>query len=255
MQAMVCEICKSNSFSKLDEFLQCDFCRTKYSVEQAQKLLVEGVVTVDRSAEALNILALAERSLAAGNSEGALQDVKRVLEIDQNIAAAWQLSARANLMANRAAADLTAGLHDLQRAASLGTPEERATWNSEALTLIAGLSVPAVFERKRVRVEPCVPVNYFLYGIAVLDLISYSYSLTGDLDLLRNAEKVAQINMQYVEVRKRKAVDPTVYVTQELMDSFIQRFEWIGSEIRRYEPKHKSPRLKSKAPIGPLLGL
>ena len=84
MKAMVCELCSSNAFSKIDDMIQSDYCRTRYTTEQAKKLIVEGVVTVDRGEEAKNLLLLANESFRHGQHEEAVDGARRVLEIDPN---------------------------------------------------------------------------------------------------------------------------------------------------------------------------
>lgn len=49
MKAIKCEMCGSNNVIKNDGYYTCQSCGTKYSVEEAKKLLVEGVVKIDNS--------------------------------------------------------------------------------------------------------------------------------------------------------------------------------------------------------------
>ena len=96
MQKLMCEVCRSTEFTKDDEdFFVCDFCRTKYSPAQAQKLIVEGTVRVDRSQEFENLLVLASSALESGNFQEALSYANRVLEIDPKNSAAWYLKGTA----------------------------------------------------------------------------------------------------------------------------------------------------------------
>lgn len=46
MKAMVCEMCNSNDLLKQDGMFVCQSCGTKYSVEEAKKLMIEGTVDV-----------------------------------------------------------------------------------------------------------------------------------------------------------------------------------------------------------------
>lgn len=50
MNAIKCELCGSNQLFKKDGFFQCEFCGTKYSLEEARKLIgtveIEGDVSV-----------------------------------------------------------------------------------------------------------------------------------------------------------------------------------------------------------------
>ena len=41
MKALVCEMCNSNDIVKQDGYYVCQTCGTKYSVEEARKLMIE----------------------------------------------------------------------------------------------------------------------------------------------------------------------------------------------------------------------
>lgn len=47
MQAIKCELCGSSDIMKQDGFFQCQNCKTKYSLEEARKLI--GVVKIDKT--------------------------------------------------------------------------------------------------------------------------------------------------------------------------------------------------------------
>ncbi len=44
MQAIKCELCGSNQLIKKDDFFQCEYCGTKYSLEEAKRLMISGTV-------------------------------------------------------------------------------------------------------------------------------------------------------------------------------------------------------------------
>ena len=80
MKAMVCELCGSNQFIKQDGMFICQHCNTKYSPEDAKKLMVEvkgkvdvsgSTVKVDSTDSLENSRQLARRAKEAGNSENA----------------------------------------------------------------------------------------------------------------------------------------------------------------------------------------
>lgn len=49
MKALVCEMCNSNDLVKQDGCFVCQCCGTKYSVEEAKKMMIEGTVDVSGS--------------------------------------------------------------------------------------------------------------------------------------------------------------------------------------------------------------
>ena len=69
MKQLTCEMCGSTELVKQDGYFVCQTCGTKYSVEEAKKMMiegtveVEGTVKVDSSDELKNLYILARRSL------------------------------------------------------------------------------------------------------------------------------------------------------------------------------------------------
>ena len=90
MKALKCEMCGSNDIVKQDGLYVCQNCGTKYTVDEARKMMVEGTVEVkgtvkiDDSLEFKNILELARRAKKAGNVEDALKYYEMILIKDPN---------------------------------------------------------------------------------------------------------------------------------------------------------------------------
>lgn len=82
MKAMVCEMCSSNDLVKQDGMFVCQHCGTKYSVEEAKKLMVEGVVKIDTSDELKNLYQIARRAKDDENSENAAKYYDMILVKD-----------------------------------------------------------------------------------------------------------------------------------------------------------------------------
>lgn len=47
MQAIKCELCGSNEFTKVDGLFQCNHCHTKYTLEEAKKLIISGNIEIN----------------------------------------------------------------------------------------------------------------------------------------------------------------------------------------------------------------
>lgn len=73
MKAIVCEMCSSRDVVKQDGFYVCQSCGTKYSTEDAKKLMIEisGTVTVDNTKKIENYYQLARRARESSNNEDA----------------------------------------------------------------------------------------------------------------------------------------------------------------------------------------
>lgn len=69
MKQLTCEMCGSTDLMKQDGVFVCQSCGTKYSVEEARKIMVEGTVEVagtvkiDDSAKIDNYYTMAEKCL------------------------------------------------------------------------------------------------------------------------------------------------------------------------------------------------
>ena len=85
MKALTCEMCGSTNLIKQDGVFVCQSCGTKYSVEEAKKMMVEGTVSVegtvklDTSKETENLLILARRAKEADNGEQAAKYYEQLL--------------------------------------------------------------------------------------------------------------------------------------------------------------------------------
>lgn len=90
MKALKCEMCGSNDVVKQDGLYVCQNCGTKYTVEEARKMMIEGTVDVqgtvkvDTSDELKNLYEVARRAKDTGNSENALKYYDMILVKDPN---------------------------------------------------------------------------------------------------------------------------------------------------------------------------
>lgn len=71
MKQLTCEMCGSNELLKQDGVFVCQHCGTKYSVEEAKKLMIEGMVKIDTSDRLNNLYILARRAKDENNEEDA----------------------------------------------------------------------------------------------------------------------------------------------------------------------------------------
>ena len=101
MKALTCEMCGSTNLVKDGGVFVCQSCGTKYSVEEAKKMMVEGTVEVkgtvkvDKSEEKTNFIQLANDALDSINGEEAYSYANRVLESDPSNAEAWFIKMKA----------------------------------------------------------------------------------------------------------------------------------------------------------------
>ena len=129
MQKLMCELCRSNNFTKDDDgFFVCDYCRTKYTPAQAKSLMVEGTVKVDRSEDALNLVRLSHSAFETGNYQESYDYANRALEIDAENIEAWILKgACCGVMPNPQERRLTEMQNAFGRAVEYAAEEEQST--------------------------------------------------------------------------------------------------------------------------------
>lgn len=90
MKALTCEMCGSTNLIKQEGVFVCQSCGTKYSLEEAKKMMVEGTVDVqgtvkvDTSDELKNLYEVARRARQDNNDENALKYYDMILVKDPN---------------------------------------------------------------------------------------------------------------------------------------------------------------------------
>lgn len=90
MKAIKCEMCGSNDVVKQDSLYVCQNCGTKYSVEEARKLMIEGTVDVkgtvkvDTSDELEKLYYAARNAIETENWEAGKKYYEMILEKDPN---------------------------------------------------------------------------------------------------------------------------------------------------------------------------
>lgn len=95
MKPLTCEMCGSTNLLKQDGVFVCQSCGTKYSVEEAKKMMVEGTVAIegtvkiDTSSELKNLYEIARRAKESNNSENAQKYYDMILVKDPS---SWEAS-------------------------------------------------------------------------------------------------------------------------------------------------------------------
>ena len=97
MKQLMCEMCGGTDLVKQDGVFVCQTCGTKYSVEEAKKMMIEGTVEVagtvkvDNTASVANYLMMAKNAYEADNKKEAETYCNKIIEIDPINYEAWLL--------------------------------------------------------------------------------------------------------------------------------------------------------------------
>lgn len=75
-------MCGSNDIVKQDGLYICQYCGTKYSVEEAKKIMLEGKVKIDQTEELSNLYEIARRAKKDNNVENAHKYYQEILSKD-----------------------------------------------------------------------------------------------------------------------------------------------------------------------------
>lgn len=101
MKKLTCEMCGSTDLMKTDGVFVCQTCGTKYSVEEAKRMMVEGTVEVSNMANIGNLLKLANSAYDSKNYKEAERICNEIIGLDSNNYEAWFLKGQAiNLQIN-----------------------------------------------------------------------------------------------------------------------------------------------------------
>ena len=82
MKRLQCEMCGSPELVKKDGLYECQHCGTKYTVEEAKKLLIDisgSTVKIDRSEQLANLYELARRARTEENVSNAVKYYEMIL--------------------------------------------------------------------------------------------------------------------------------------------------------------------------------
>lgn len=82
MNPLICEMCGSHDVVKQNGVFVCQYCGTKYSVEEARTMMVEGTVKIDNSDRLSKLYHLARRARLEDDEVNASKYYSMVLESD-----------------------------------------------------------------------------------------------------------------------------------------------------------------------------
>lgn len=136
MKQLVCDMCGSTDLLKQDGVFVCQTCGTKYSVEEAKKMMAEvtGTVQISNSAQLENLINLAKSSIESKNYVKAEDFCNQVLAMDDQHYEAWRLKAEAvNGQISSSNPRIEEVFNCIMTAYDVSTEDEKKERNSEMI--------------------------------------------------------------------------------------------------------------------------
>ena len=147
MKKIICEMCGSNDLLKKDNVFICQSCGTKYSVEEAKKMMIEGkvdvsgsTVKVDENDKISNYFMMATNAYDADNKSEAENYCNKIIEIDPENSEAWFLKGKsAGWQSSLANIRFEETVNAFQKAINYSSEKEKKKVTKEAVDEITNL--------------------------------------------------------------------------------------------------------------------
>jgi hypothetical protein len=252
VQKLVCELCGSNDFTKDNEgYFVCDYCRTKYTPEQAKSMIVEGTVRVDRSGEAASLLTLAGTALSGGNMQEALDYANRALEINPEDSTAWYLKGTAtgwlSTIQQPRLAELRHAYTLAIQKASEADHQSVVNWCSDGMNQIAGAQTwTSINNVRQYPTASGIWMQHTNLAAEALGLLMTSYqwrpnpaSLT--ISIAIASDLINGVPYQFAtEAGNRSGQHRTAPDYREYLQ---EQINWAGDQMRHFDPSFVAPQL------------
>ncbi len=149
MKPLTCEMCGSNDVVKQDGLFVCQICGTKYSVEEARKMMIEGpvdvsgsTVKIDNSVSVRNFLLMAESAFSVKNYAESESYSNKVLEIENDNSSAWLMKGKASgLQSTVANSRIEESVMCFSKAISFASDSEKNQYSSQVVDEFTNISM------------------------------------------------------------------------------------------------------------------
>jgi hypothetical protein len=260
LDKLQCELCNGTEFTKTDEYFVCDFCRTKYSTEQAKKMMIEGTVEVagtvqvDRGNETANLITLAKSALAGGNPSEAFDYANRALEIDVDNSEAWAFKAKAagwaSTLKNLRFTEMLSSFNTaLEKAPEENRNELKIEWAGDMLGIgvaVHNLSWKHVNQFPGVQGTWQEHINRCSQIFSVIDI---AYQWGGQRAILESNITIASNLIVGIKFKDARGKPRVVFLQPAFQQMMQARIDRAGDEMRKFDPSYATPKPK-KSKVG-----
>lgn len=248
MKVLRCEMCGNTGLVKKDGVYVCEACGTKYTLEEAKKMLVDGAVAIkgavkiDKATDEQNLIILARRAYKANEYDKAKELYARAAEINPND---WESTFYATYC------------------------EKRYVWAcKDALTLSLNLIKNTIKNKSDQKkaiftiVDSVFAESDTYKSWEVRDNDQGAGHLYSWLEILTNClcDNVSAIDDSYnIAIRKgiiERATKRLNYIMgySYYYDTCYPIYKWIQeniAKVRKYEPDY-TPKEKANVPVAPI---
>lgn len=262
MKAMVCELCGSNDIVKQDDYFVCQHCGTKYTLEEAKKLL--GTVKIDTSEELENLFELARRARETNDSESAAKYYDSILV---KVPSSWEatfystfykaasckimnIASAANSVANvlPAVFKLINEKEDKNKVENAVCEVISQTKNINWLLYSAAFNHYKKHEKADNSMQEFVDRRYACF----MSVMSFSVAWKPIDESVKKSNTVVFHATSACETAQKMIVDSYNYfynqnaglATQHLYESHSKTIDSVEEIIQGFNPSHKKPSLK-----------
>ena len=178
MKALQCEMCGSQDMVKQDGYFVCQHCGTRYSVEEAKKMMVEGTVEVqgtvkvDNSDTIKNYLEMVKLAVESEDVNTADTYITKILELDSNNFEAWFYRAKITGWGSSIANDKTkTAVVAAKKAISLAPDENKEEVAEELMNWITAQNLALVNIAKTISSDYTILNRLMLQWIDIVNEI------------------------------------------------------------------------------------
>ena len=176
--AIKCELCGNTEFVKEDGMFVCKGCNTKYSLEDAKKMMgeetvcVQGTVKVDQNDTIRNYLEMAKIAVESEDVAGVENYTTKILELDPNNYEAWLYKAKMTGWGSSLSNDkIKAAIVAVKKVISLTPDDEKSKVANDLMNCIVTQNFALIDIAKGIPGDARPLHNCMLQWITIVDSI------------------------------------------------------------------------------------
>lgn len=248
MKVIKCEMCSSSDVIKNGDYFVCQSCGTKYTVEAAKKLMIEGTVDiqgtvkVDQGDTIKNYLEMAKIAVESEDASSAEKYTTKILELDPNNCQAWIYKAKMIGWDSSIANDKTkAAIVAAQKAISLAPDADKSKIADELMLCIVTQNLALIEIAKGLADNSRTVHKLMLQWITIVDSIPNlsTSSLKNQIDLC----KTACDNSKGAILPKDRQIY-AAYFAYNNEPYYITFAKTLAPKIQKEEPNYIPPEKK-----------